>query len=205
MISGKVTRLLLAAATFCAAAGASTVFNFDSDGLGTSTNFTDMVNGLSATFSSPADPGGFVVYASMFDTLTGNVLGDPGPAGADNLDLSIAFSENLGALSLDFATADFGTPSPLTITAYENSTLVGSSSATGSFPSGFSFPEGQVSLSGKTFNQLVVSSTAPDFAIDNIAVTAAPEPAAIALFGLGLLALALPRRAVKSKRAATAE
>jgi hypothetical protein len=34
--------------------------------------FTDTVNSLSATFSSSADPGGFVVYQSMFETLTGS-------------------------------------------------------------------------------------------------------------------------------------
>ncbi|MGA8029557.1 MAG: hypothetical protein WB992_20635 [Bryobacteraceae bacterium] len=203
MIFSKSTRLFLAAASLCAAASASTVFNFDSDALGTSTKFTDTVNGISATFSSSADPGGFIVYASMFETLTGNVLGDPGPAGANNLDLSISFNKNLGAVSLDFATADFGLPSPLVITAYENSKLVGSSSATGSFLSGFTFPEGEIAFAG-VFNQLVISSTAPDFAIDNINVAPAPapEPALAGLFGLGLLALGIPAVRRKSRRAA---
>lgn len=85
MTFSKLILSLLAAGVLSGAAQASTIFNFDNDNLGTSTNFTDTVNGLSATFSSPADPGGFVVYASMFETLTGNVLGDPGPAGLDNL------------------------------------------------------------------------------------------------------------------------
>lgn len=202
MIFSKSVRLLLAATTFCAAASASAVFNFDSDSLGTSTTFTDTVNGLSATFSSSADPGGFVVYPSMFETLTGNVLGDPGPAGENNLDLSIAFSQNLSALSLDFATADFSTPLPLVITAYENSSLAGSSSAVGSFPIGFSFPEGQISFSGEIFNQVVISSAAPDFAVDNISATTVPEPAGYGLFGLGLLALGIPAVRRKCRRAA---
>jgi hypothetical protein len=173
-------------------ANADTIFNFDSDSVGTSTTFTDTSNGLSATFSSSADPGGFIIYASMFDTLTGNVLGDPGPSGLGGLNLDISFSQDLASVSLDFATADFGTASPLTITAYENSTFIGSASSSGETPSGFIFPEGAVSFAGSPFNQLVVSSSAPDFAVDNIDVVAAPEPAAIALFALGLFALGIP-------------
>jgi hypothetical protein len=190
----KAVRISIAAIVLSVAVNASTIFNFDGDSLGTSTNFTDTVNGLSATFSSPADPGGFVVYSSMFETLTGNVLGDPGPAGLDNLALTINFSQNLSAITLDFATADFITPSPLTITAYENSTLVGSNTLPGMFLNGFTFPEGEIAFSG-LFNQVVISSTATDFAVDNINVITAsptPEPAAFALFGGGLLALGLP-------------
>lgn len=137
MIVTKTFKLLLAAGAICAAANASTVFNFDNDSLGTATNFTDTVNGISATFSSAVDPGGFVVYASMFNTLTGNVLGDPGPAGSDNLALGISFSRDLSAMTLDFATSDFSVASPLTLTAYENSQMVGSASSTGNFLSGF--------------------------------------------------------------------
>jgi hypothetical protein len=59
----------------------------------------------------------------IFETLTGNVLGDPGPAGIDNLALSVNFSRNLAAVELDFATSDFSIASPLTLTAYENSKL----------------------------------------------------------------------------------
>jgi hypothetical protein len=192
MIIKNTLRLLLACAAACCAASASTVFNFDNDNLGTATNFTDTVNGLSATFSSAADPGGFVVYSSMFETLTGNVLGDPGPAGVDGLDLSINFSQNLSAVTLDFATADFNTPSPFTLTAYENSTLVGSATSSGQFLGGFTFPEGEISFAGGSFNQLVLSSTAMDFAVDNINVASAPEPAALGLFAAGLLAFGIP-------------
>lgn len=203
MIFIKSTRFLIAAAAFCSVATASSVFNFDSDSLGTSTSFTDTVNGLSATFSSAADPGGFIVYGSMFDALTGNVLGDPGPAGANGIALSIAFSNNLSAVALNFATADFGSASPLAITAYENSTEVGFVTATGSVPAGFTFPEGEIAFSGKIFNDIVVSSTAPDFAVDNISATVAPEPVASALLGFSLLALGIPAVYRKSGRAAT--
>ena len=204
MILTKSSRLLLAIAVFCAAANAADVFNFDNDSLGTSTTFTDTANGLSATFSSSADPGGFIIYGDngMFETLTGNVLGDAGPSGANGINLSIAFNQNLSALLLDFATADFGTASPLTITAYENSTQVGSATATGMILPGFTFPEGEIALSGVLFNNVVVSSTAPDFAVDNINVATAPEPAVVGLFGLGFLALGVPAVYRKAKRAA---
>jgi hypothetical protein len=188
MIFNKSVKLFLPMVLLSAAANASTIFNFDDDGLGTSTTFTNTVDGLSATFSSSADPGGFVVYPTMFETLTGNVLGDPGPALADNLALDVDFSQNLSAITLDFATSDFITPSPFTVTAYENSVLVGSASSTGEFLSGFTFPEGEVSFDGGTFNQVVFSSTATDFAVDNIEVipTSTPEPGTLALLGAGL-------------------
>lgn len=190
----RTLQLFIACVTLGIAANASTVFNFDGDGLGTATGFTDTVNGLSAQFSSPSDPGGFVVYSSLFETLTGNVLGDPGPAGLDGLNLSVNFSQNLSAVTFNFATADFGSPSPLTLTAYENSTLAGSASQIGSFLNGFTFPEGEIAFTGGPFNRLVISSTAMDFAVDNITanVATAPEPSAFYLFAAGLLAFGLP-------------
>ena len=198
MIFSNTLKLLLATGAICAAANASTIFNFDNDSLGTATNFTDTQNGLSATFSSTADPGGFVVYSSIFETLTGNVLGDPGPAGQNNLALSVAFNHTISAVTLNFATSDFNVPSPLTLTAYQNANQVGSVSSAGGFLSGFTFPEGEISFSGSAFNQLVISSAATDFAVDNIAVVeAVPEPAAYFLFTLGLLAIGIPRRRLK--------
>jgi hypothetical protein len=168
------------------AARADTIFNFDSDNVGTSTSFTDTVNGISATFSSAADPGGFVVYPSMFDTLTGNVLGDPGPAGQDNLVLDISFSSELNAIDLNFATSDFITPSPFTLSAYQNTELVGSTTTAGMFLNGFIFPEGEVAFDGASFNNVVISSTATDIAVDNINVNAVPEPGSLSLLALGL-------------------
>jgi hypothetical protein len=185
--------MFLAAFTLTNTGKASTIFNFDTDNLGASTTFTDTVNGLAATFSSSADPGGFVIYASMFETLTGNVLGDPGPAGDDGLNLNISFSQDLSALDLNFATADFNTPSPLTLTAYENSTLVGSNTSSGMFLGSFLFPEGEIAFSGATFNNVVISSTAMDIAVDNIAVatSAVPEPSSFAMVVLGIAMLAI--------------
>jgi hypothetical protein len=182
--------LLSVAGLMAGMANAATVFNFDQDSLGTSTTFTDTVNGLSATFSSASDPGGFVIYSSMFETLTGNVLGDPGPAGQDNLALNIGFSGELDAVVLDFATSDFTTPSPLTLSAYQNSQLVGSTTSTGMFLDGFTFPEGEIAFDGAAFDAITISSAATDFAVDNITVNEAPEPGPFSMAAAGLIVLA---------------
>lgn len=187
----RILELLLAAGAFAITAPADTVFTFDTDSLGTATTFTDTVNGTSATFSSSADPGGFSVQPSFFDTLTGNVLGDPGPAGATDIALNVAFSQNLSALSFNFATADFVFPSPLDVNAYENGTLVGTVESLGSFITGFTFPEGKIAFNGATFNSIQISSLAPEFAVDNIAVTPTPEPRQIVFLAAGLAAIVL--------------
>ena len=202
MTFSHMFRIIFAACVIGGAANASTIFNFDADSPGTATSFTDTVNGLSATFSSPGDPGGFVIYPTIFDTLTGNVLGDPGPAGLDNLMLDVAFSQNLTAVTLDFATSDFSSPSPLIVSAYENAQLVGSVQATGNFLAGFTFPEGQITFNGATFNNIVISSSATDFAIDNIAAVATPEPALSGLLALGLAAIVIGSRRARSRPAA---
>ena len=188
----RILQLVLAVGAISATAKAATIFNFDTDNLGTSTTFTDTVNGLSATYSSNADPGGFVIYSSMFETLTGNVLGDPGPAGQDGLSLDIAFNGELNAIELNFATADFTTPSPLTLTAFQNTQQLGSTTSTGMFLNGFVFPEGEIAFDGANFNNVVISSTAPDFAVDNITVVSSntgvssvPEPDPLSLIGIG--------------------
>ncbi|HKE28616.1 MAG TPA: hypothetical protein VKB88_39975 [Bryobacteraceae bacterium] len=201
MTFNRILQLFLAAGVTGAAANAASiaVFNFDGDSLGTSTNFTDTVNGLSATFSSDADPGGFIVYQSVFETLTGNVLGDPGPAGQDNLRLNVNFSSELNAVTLNFATSDFVTPSPLTLSAYQDSVLVGSTTTGGMFLGGFPFPEGEAAFDGAVFNRIAISSGATDFAVDNLTVSAVPEPAPLANFAVGLVSLALGARRHKSR------
>ena len=67
--------------TFPAAATTAT-FNFDNDTAGTLTPFSDTNNGITATFSSPSDPGAFGIgVPATFKTLTGNTLFDAGPGG----------------------------------------------------------------------------------------------------------------------------
>jgi hypothetical protein len=101
-------------------------FNFATAGIPTPLMVTN--NGVTATFSSPADPGGFVTgVPAPFVTLTGNTLFDPGPAGANDIPLDIAFSQPIADISLLFAlnTAVASTALDLTTDAG------GSTSATG--------------------------------------------------------------------------
>lgn len=165
-------------------------FNFDNDAVGTTTSFTDTTNGISATFTSPADPGAFTIAPSIFQALSGNVLGSVF-GGANQLDID--FNTPLTGATLVFATSDFGTPQPFELQAFENGTAVGSATATGMVPAGFTFPEGEIAFAGQAFNRIVLSTpNSAGFAIDNVAVAQAPEPASGTLILLGLLAAMAP-------------
>jgi hypothetical protein len=179
-------------------AHADSLYTFDSDTIGASTSFSNTSNGLTATFSSSADPGGFGVRATFFSTLTGNVLADGLFPGDDNLALTIAFSGDATSISMDFATNSHSNPDPFMLTAFENSTQVGQVSAFGVVPPGFGFPEGVVTFNSATFNSVVLSSSAPDFAIDNVDVTPTPEPASMTLLCSGLLFLGMFARRYRS-------
>lgn len=177
---------------------ADAIFNFDSDLVGKPTTFSDTSNGVTATFSSPADPGGFGVSPTFFSPpMNGNVLLDPGSSGATGIALDILFSQNSNSISLDFATDGTGT---FFLDAFKGTTLVGSVSASGVVLS--SFPQGSISFNGATFDNVVLTSPdTPFFAIDNVdvaSVSGVPEPASVYLLGAALLALfsmaKLPRR-----------
>jgi hypothetical protein len=168
------------------AANAASVFNFDGDPVGRGTEFSDTSNGISATFSSPGDPGGFGVQQSFLSGLTGNVLVDPGPAGLDRLPLTVRFSSPVDRVDLDFA-VNATNPVPLTLTAFFDGATVATAAANGAFPSADSQSrEGHISLYEVPFDSITLSSDANDFAIDNITVaetSSAPEPASFWLFG----------------------
>jgi hypothetical protein len=181
-------------AGFSVTVRAAVVFNFDADVPGKATQFTDTVSGLSATFASSGDPGGFAVTPSFFSTLTGNVLLDPGPAGLDNLTLTITFSAPQTNILMNFATNSVSGV-PFNLDAFNGAVAVGSATATGSIPSGFFFPEGLISFNGPTFNRIVLSSPAAlDFAIDNVTLGAVPEPSSLLLVAFAAIGAAAVRR-----------
>ena len=80
----------------------------------------------------------------------------------------------------------------------------------GVIPTGFTYPEGHVDVSGGgLFNGVYITSTAPNFAIDDVRIvgeapTAIPEPSTVAMLGLGVVLLGLAqscRRIVRTTRA----
>lgn len=151
---------------------------------GTTTPFSETNNGLTATFSSPADPGGFIIGPSFF-SFGPQVLSDPGPANASNIPLDIALSYAVSSISMDFGLD--GPSGTFQLSAYMNGSLVGSSSVVGVIPNGYNFPEGNISFSGTQFNSLVLTSpSTPYFGIANIDVPL-PEPSSLVLLASALV------------------
>ena len=175
---------------------ADSVFTFESDAVGTATQFSNTQNGTTATFSSPIDPDGFEVFPALgFLTLTGNFLG-PGANSPAQTPLTIAFSANVSSISLDFGLND---PGSLTLMAYEGATLVGTVSVAGVVPPGFSQPEGRISFEGATFDSVILNTPSANlFAIDNVdvATAAVPEPSTMFLMCIGVVVLAFLRRTI---------
>jgi PEP-CTERM motif len=198
---GKTGRALAMAAALVPAAAQATLFNqtavfdFENIALGTTTTFTDTVNGLTATFTGSAS---VCAAGGLFLTLSGNVeIQDlcNNPANGDQSGpLGISFSEDLSSVSLDFATV--AGPGTLTVKALENGNPVSTSTFNSTVPPGGFSGEGFASVAG-TFNSLTLTS-ASLLAIDNISTPAVPEPASIALLGGGLAGFVLVRRRRKA-------
>jgi hypothetical protein len=204
-ISRLAIGVFVSAAYVCAA---PIVFNFDSDTVLTTTStFTNTVNGLSATFSSTDDPGGFAVLPILFTTLdpgdvpgAGNVLIDGLSISDSSIPLTIAFATPIESVSLLFATV---VAAPVQLQAYNGASLVGTVTASGTVQAS-GFAEGSISFSDP-FNKVVLSSTAPAFAINDVTATAVPnvvpEPSSLFLVGYGLALSVFMRRWLGSKSA----
>jgi hypothetical protein len=176
--------IVLAAATTASAQA----FDFEAVPVGTTVPLSITSGGLGATFTSGA---GFSVQsASFLSTLTGNVLRD---FDAVRSPLTITFSAPLTGISLRFATNDLLGTTGLTLQARDGAALVGSVRVPGVVPDGWLYPEGVIGFAGPTFTSVVLSSTAPDFAVDQIVVAqvgVVPEPGTVALVGTGVVLVA---------------
>lgn len=196
----RVAIVLAAALAVSASIADAQTFDFETTPAGTAVPLSITSGGLTATFTSGA---GFSVQPAFFSSaLSGLVLRDDDPAMGS---LTVAFSSPVTGILLNFATNSPLTPAGLTLEARDGATVVGSVSVPGVVPPGFLFPEGLVSFTGPTFTSVVLSSSARDFAVDNLVLTAAtaviPEPGTLLLFGTGALlvgASALRRRRLPS-------
>jgi hypothetical protein len=173
----------LGALTLPAAATTAT-FDFDADVPFTVTPFADTNNGVTATFGlpgqweiSPIAPGALLMSS-------GNVLGITGAvSGANKLEVTIRFSQPITSISFSFVLSDASASILL------SNGFGGTASAMGTIPVGFRLPEGSLSFSGAPSPFIGLTSTADQFAVDNIVVTTAEVP--IPNVGAGLPGLLL--------------
>lgn len=177
----------------------ASIITFEAQAIGLTDPFVIGVDGINVSFASPAT---FSVGASFFSSLTGHVLLDADPIIGN---LVIGFSSLVQNVSLNFAT-NSGVGPALLLQAFTGGiggTLVGSASVAGVVPGGFTFPEGVIGLSGVAFDTLRLSTTAQDFAVDNIQfvnANAVPEPTSLLLFGSGAIGVIVSLRRKKKQR-----
>lgn len=174
----------------------TSIFDFDTGSpslpTGKSTPFDQTSSGVTAHFSSPSDPAAFSVqnYNTTFLTLpqlSNNYLYQ------NNLlktSLHVRFSREITGITLSFATTDYHgvgeveEPTAIKLTAYMDSMgtpAVGSATARGVFPEGYTYPQGTLSFDsgGQPFNMVEIGllyqpKGGTSFFIDNIVVTTLP-------------------------------
>jgi hypothetical protein len=177
------------------------VFNFDNYATNdpanlTYTPFTDTVNGLSATFTSNADPNGgvngFVVAPAFLPSFSGNVLNE-NQGVHSYATLTITFSRPVNDFFLNFGLNDPNAANGtgmdvLNLVAFNNGAglgQVGQSTNLG-LPDVTTYPQGIALYDGTPFDSVSLSSPIDLFAIDNLSVeTVVPEPSTISLWILG--------------------
>lgn len=166
-----------------AAYAASIIYDFEDVPLGMTHSFTDVRGGVAANFST-LDPSGFDVYQNSGLFLLPPFMGHAVSNGT-GFPIQIRFPVSFVSASLDFGTDNLpGISSVATLKAFmggPSGVLVAGISVPGTVPPGGEFPQGTVSISASGFDTLVVSGTQPGLAIDNLTVSAVPEPSSILL------------------------
>jgi hypothetical protein len=172
--------------------------------------------GLTATFGSPAGPGGAVIAPGFFRApFSGNALFNNPTSQNTNDPLTVSFNKAVRSVSLDFATIDRLTlsgngevlNSTFKLEAFSgglNGTLVGTVTAIGTRPQQIHNeqggmtpnvlllldPQGVINFTSNTPFDTLEFSAGPgvNFAIDNLVVNV-PEPTGLALAGVTLAGL----------------
>lgn len=192
----SLRRVLLASAILILLVPAGRVdaatFTFDALAQGTTTPLVLSDGGVTATFTSSGG-NDFLVFpsANLFFTMSGNVLLPLADAPTEIL--TVAFSAPQSVFSVQFGLNTFNAAIPFTLTAYLGAAQVGTSSATGAV---FNFVEGTLMFSGATFDRVLLTSAAQDFAIDNLTVRPAdvPEPGVVTLLAGAFVGVMARRR-----------
>ena len=204
IVSIALTSLLAA----LPARATSANFDFENLPLATETPFQVSNDGVTAQFSGPSsvDPGAFGISTNFpsptgfqYRLMSGDFLTVGSAFGAIGAALTITFSTAINAFSVNFALDDQARASTLSFATGAG----GSGSSMGATSPGFLYPEGTLTFTGAPFTAITFRSTAIDFQLDNLAVTAAvPEPSTLAMLAAGLGVLGLFGR--RSRRANSA-
>lgn len=199
-ITGWVVAAGLALAAPAAIAAPIT---FTYPAIGTPTPFSTSAGGITATFSAPNDPGGFFTGPSTFVTIPGTVVFNSGLGNDAFVPLNVAFSAPVTSVSFRFG-LDVKGSGTLDLKAFNGGSLVGSTSATGTVPPNDVLGQGLLSFSGAAFDSIVLSDQVdPGFAVGTVTVnttTPVPEPAGLAVLGIGFAGLVLARKAPGRRR-----
>ncbi len=203
--TAAITGWVAAGLALAAPAAIAAPITFTDPVIGTPTPFPTSAGGITATFSAPAphDPGGFFTGPSTFVTIPGSVVFNSGLGSDAFVPLDIAFSAPVTSVSFRFG-LDVKGSGTLDLKAFNGGSLVGSTSATGTVPPNDVLGQGLLSFNGAAFDSIELSDQVdPGFAVGTVTVnttTPVPEPAGLAVLGIGFAGLVFARKAPGRRR-----